>query len=85
MKALENTNCCSAGKEGLAANPNFGLSGRTLTVKYLSIRIPLLAAWWALYLYLSPLADFATGGLLRLINLPAAGHLGRALPSVCNR
>jgi len=61
MKALENTNCCSTGKEGLPSNPIFGLNGRSLTVKYLFICLPLLAAWWAIYLNLSPIADLATG------------------------
>jgi len=79
MKALENTNCCSAEKEGLRSNLNLGANGRSLTVKYLFICIPLLAAWWAIYLYLSPIADFATGGLLRLLKLPEAGHLGSAI------
>ncbi|MGA9236406.1 MAG: permease, partial [Desulfobacterales bacterium] len=79
MKMLENTNCCSAGKEGLTSNPNNGSNGRSLTGKYLFICIPLLAAWWVIYLNLSPVADLATDGLLRLFKLPSAGHLGSAI------
>jgi hypothetical protein len=79
MKTIENTSCCSAGKEGLPSKLNFGLNGRLLTFKYLFICILLLAAWWAIYLNLSPIADLATGSLLRLFKLPAAGHLGSAI------
>jgi hypothetical protein len=79
MQALEITNCCSAGKEGLPSNPIFGLNGRSPTVKYLFICIPLLAAWWVIYLNLSPIADLATGGLLRIFKLPASGYLGSAI------
>ena len=79
MKMLENTKCCSTGKEGLTSNPNYGSNGRSLTGKYLFICIPLLAAWWFIYLNLSPIADLATDGLLRLFKLPEASHLGGAI------
>ncbi len=79
MKALDSPNCCSAAKNDRSSGPVAGSDNSAGTRTYLLLTLLALIAWWGLYLNLSPVADLATGGLLKISGISAAGHLGSAI------
>ena len=79
MKPLQNSSCCSDESSDRASSLSLGADNSALTARYLFISIPLFAAWWAIYLNLSTVADLATRQLLSLLKLPMTGHLGSAI------
>jgi len=56
-----------------------GPSHKVLVVKYLLVGGVLLAAWWVVYRHLYAFAHIFSYGLLGLLGLAPAGHLGSAV------
>ena len=71
MEVSEGKACCRVGEDGVSAG------GRMPPVRrYVLIGVPLLAAWWLIYLSLPQFSTSLTYGLLRL---PQGSHLSSAV------
>ncbi len=74
MKATQAKTCCAGATDPV--DDSTALSGRAPAAKYIAAAVPLLAAWWLIYLNLDAFSKWFAHGLLRF---PEGSHLGGAV------